>query len=761
MKYGVFAASADSGMVTIQATSTLVRCVGAVLGALVLQGAALTSIAPERQPSCGATSVKLNDTRLEKRAEVCWDGDGAIFVTQKDAQSWGLRTTLKPAFQHAGQPYVGLQTQLRLTAALNQGRSELSIVAPPASFLNRAPAAPLPLTAGSGARLSYDVNRYNGTYVFTYARNSTQLAATYVSEHSTKGISFLLGSWRFTRLYPGQGVVQLGTATTDGAWVGRSTPFVGLHLATDYSLDPDYVSYERPYVRGFTKAPSIVEVYVENVLYDRAQVEPGFFEIRDLPTSAANSDVDLIIIDYKGNRTQQIVRPTYDAQMLKPGLLTFAADIGMQSHNTNLHGVYYRGFVVSANAQTGITRSITGVAHVEDIAGNQFFDLGLNLRVGPGGLLGIRSGAGTSGHADEVRYDLVTGKLRFSELLHVNGERVAYNGADLDIQTRIREERRIAYDVSPSFGLSGSYAREELVEGSLTGLAELRMEYRRNWAAFSLGANYDPYAHRLGAQLTITPNVAPPFSARVATSVTQGGLHSTVTTLDLRRTGENGLDLSLGDSFAASHVEREDVTATLPSAVLNFRSETQYGQSNLMYQASGGLVFLHGNAYAFHQDNGDSATALVRIPGYANASVSVNGLSAGRLDQSGEFFVRRLQAFAQNRVAVSVAAGANGGPFEASYEVVPQRGAVLIDPQELVLRPVSAEGRPFAPGTRFEGSDGRAFFVSPSGELVVLGLPLSEYSLQASSDGHSCRLSFHIAQTWRGVRNVGTRQCAV
>src|SRR5581483_1760981 len=142
---------------------------------------------------------------------------------------------------------------------------ELDIVAPPSAFVGRPPRRDLPFTPGSGSFFNYELQREQGQYAFTVGTPGGVIENRYISTYGRDNLEFHRASTRWYRFYPNQHfALQLGDARTDGGMLGEAAAFAGLHWATDFKTDPNFISYGHPSVSGVALAPSLLEVYVNN-----------------------------------------------------------------------------------------------------------------------------------------------------------------------------------------------------------------------------------------------------------------------------------------------------------------------------------------------------------------------------------------------------------------------------------------------------------------------------------------------------------------
>ena len=336
--------------------------------------------------------VVINDVVFSTDASVYLSDEEIVYVSDTDLDAWTLKRPRDATFERDGHRYYGLQTDLNLAASFNsmtiRSRSSRRVRPFSASltirngFRRRRPdAAPFSTTISTRQTRAYDFYAVSQGGIYQLKYQST----------TSTEFRFYRSLLRWFQLDSAtHRAISIGDGNTNGGWIGSSIPFAGVRYASDYTSDPTYVSRGAPSVSGFATAPSLLEVYINNVLQIQRYVPEGPFTVDGLPTSAANSDVVMVLTDQKGVKTTQEARPLYNPTFLGRGFSEFRIDSGIATQNVNQPTQYYRGFVTQADVRYGLTDTISAVVLGETINSKNFADVGADFLLAKDNTFGFR-----------------------------------------------------------------------------------------------------------------------------------------------------------------------------------------------------------------------------------------------------------------------------------------------------------------------------------------------------------------------------------
>lgn len=161
--------------------------------------------------------------------------------------------------------------------------------------------------------------------------------------------------------------LTVGDTVSHAASWGRPLRFAGLQLGTDHGLDPFFVTYPLPSIRGSAAVPSIADLYVNGVRQPGAAVEGGAFRISEVPAVSGAGELQVQVRDLAG-RTVSFSQPYYVApELLRPGLLSWNAELGrlreFQGTDADRYGAVYAGL----GMRQGVTDSVTWGLRLEAV----------------------------------------------------------------------------------------------------------------------------------------------------------------------------------------------------------------------------------------------------------------------------------------------------------------------------------------------------------------------------------------------------------
>jgi outer membrane usher protein len=158
--------------------------------------------------------------------------------------------------------------------------------------------------------------------------------------------------------------------------------FAGLQYATNFGTQPGFITYPLNSLSGQTALPSVVNVYVNNVLTATARVPQGPFTLNNLPSINGRGEIRLMVRDLLG-REQAIVQSLYGSTLLlRPGLNDFSFQAGTLRENYGItSNDYGRGFA-SGVWRRGVTAELTTETGMESARGRRAVGLGTTWLAG-------------------------------------------------------------------------------------------------------------------------------------------------------------------------------------------------------------------------------------------------------------------------------------------------------------------------------------------------------------------------------------------
>jgi len=277
--------------------------------------------------------------------------DGALLARPQELQDLGLRV---PATVPVGADgLVSLAALPGITWKLDEGAQKLSVTASDdrllPNMLNATAAAigPADLQTGLGAMVNYDIS---ATSVGSQRVGSGSGALVAFSPWGN--VSFgMLGFLGSSPAGPGTSSAvrldatytysdpeslrryRVGDVIVGGLSWTRPVRVGGAQITGDFSMRPDLITFPLPSVSGSVAVPSAVDVLVNGAQLFSREVQPGPFEIPQLPVVTGAGTIAMTMTNALGRQVTSTVPFYASSSMLAPGLQTYSAEIGKVRQN--------------------------------------------------------------------------------------------------------------------------------------------------------------------------------------------------------------------------------------------------------------------------------------------------------------------------------------------------------------------------------------------------------------------------------------------
>jgi outer membrane usher protein len=561
---------------------------------------------------------------------------------------------------------------------------------------------------------------------------------------------------RLAKLRVGDSVTQAG------AW-GRPVRYGGLQWGTDFSLQPGFLSFPLPTLRGEAALPSTLDVYVNNSQRLQSRLQPGAFDLTELPVVTGQGEVRTIVRDLLG-REQVVVTPYYvSPALLKPGLSTFNVDVGAERERYGLASNRYGRLLASMTERRGITdrftrelrAEVTGrqqavgatgwlmwpsigtanasavVSRSRDRGAGWMWSAGLDRQAHDwsGSLQWRQASAGfrqvgqDGTMAPRTGLTVALGTSWSGQSLGVSVVRQRGGGADTQLA-------QVNYSVDlGAWGYVGAIAFKDLSRGgsgTSVALSWSRALDSRHSAGASLQRQPRAEARdALISQLQVQRNPA----------VGSG--------LGYQLTADSG-----GRQLAQAQWQGEHTVLSGGVARRGSQVESRAG-------ASGGIAWVDGSTFVSRRIDG--GIAVVDVGGHEGVRVTQDNQEVARTDARGRAFVTGLRGYQPNRLGIEAADLPMDAELQAlEIKLVPaaRSAARIVFPVQqgraASLRVFDATGEPLPPGAVLKsGPESRAFPVGLAGRTYLAGLADGRNEVQANWQDdrgaeRQCRFEFTL-----------------
>ncbi len=556
---------------------------------------------------------------------------------------------------------------------------------------------------------------------------------------------------RLARLRVGDSISQAG------AW-GRALRYGGVQWGTDFSLQPGFLSFPLPALRGEAALPSTLDVYVNNNQRLQSRLQAGPFDLSELPVVTGQGEIRTVVRDLLG-REQVVVTPYYvSPALLKPGLSAVSVDVGAQREDYGIASNRYGRAMASLTHRLGVTERFTRELRVE--AGSR------QQAVGVGGWmlwpsLGTASATAVASHSRDAGagWMLMAGldrqardwsggvqwrhaSPRFSQLGQMDGTAprtvltasagTAWRGHSVGVSWARQRGGRFESKLAQI-----NYGRDLGGWGYL-GLIVLR-DFVRGGSGTTLGLSWSrALDERHGTGVSLQRQRA-----------LDGG-NETLLQAQVQRNPAFGS--GLGYRLLAERGGRQMVQAQWQGdqAVLNGGVARRGRDVETRVGASGGLAWVDGSLFAGRRIEG--GIAVVDVGGHAGVRVTQDNQTVARTDTRGRAFVSGLRGYQPNRVGIL----ASDLPMDVELEALEiqltpaARSAARIEfpvqrGRAATLQLIDAAGLALPPGTWLQpGGHAKQFPVGLNGRSFVAGLAAGRNRVQARWPDGQCAFEFDL-----------------
>lgn len=561
---------------------------------------------------------------------------------------------------------------------------------------------------------------------------------------------------------------RIGDNITSGGTGGAPLRFGGLRYGRNFAVQPGFISFPVPAIDGRAATPSVVDVYVNNVLSNQREVGAGPFELRDLPVVTGSGEVRLVVRDALGRETLTTQSFYATPLLLRPGLDDFSYEIGFLRHNFASPGDGYGKMVVSGTHRYGFSPTLTGELHVEATEEKKVIGasaailpsrLGLfalsvaasHSRKGNGTLLGLSFERQTRGFSIGARGELTSRNYTNLGFADRESAPAATAGAFVALPTPfgsisasylLRSERDspdlqiIGGNASVALGDIANlhFSAQHVLAPERTvrfGLFLTRSLGARRHASGSVEFGSEPRASRVAVQQTLP--VGEGFGYRAAASEGDGRrLEGWVA-----YQGPRGL-------YEAEVAHAKDSTG-------------------IRLGTSGSLGWIARSVFAARRLT--EAFAQVRVDGVEGVRVYANNQLVGKTGKAGRLFIPGLLSYDANHIrieAVDVPFEYDVPEFERTVSPSLRSGLVVNFSAARInggmIKVVTKEGVPLAEGSIVTNVDsGEQFAIVAGGEAYVTGLQSSN-KMRASNGNHVCEFILPYKEAASSQR-LGTFVC--
>jgi len=572
---------------------------------------------------------------------------------------------------------------------------------------------------------------------------------------------------------------SVGDFITGGLGWTRPVHLEGFQVRSDFSMRPDLVTFPLPSVSGSAAVPSTVDVLANGNFVLSHQIEPGPFEIPQLPVVTGAGTISMTVTNALGQQVT-LNRPFYaSSALLTPGLQTFSAQVGAVRRNWGAVSNDYGKLAATGTYRRGLTPTVTVEGSAEGAPGAIMAGGGVAVNVYNLGVLNLAV-AGSTG-SGRTGTQLTVGAQRIDRRLSLGGSVTMANRNFRDVAAVNGDpvpRQQLNGNVGLSLGRLGSvgiaYARIDLISApSPTILYAAQAQH-----SHVLSASYSVQVHRMAIYASDFHDFTNSGSSGVMVGLTiPFGRRSSVT-VSLDSNGGYGQVqaqesvVSVGDwgyqAYSSADNSAHEFARLLyksPWALLSAGVDHTGGQTSVILESQGALSLVDGGL--FPSNTVYDSFAIVDTSGLGHVRVLQENRDIGSTNSKGRLLVPDLRSFDINHIAIEP----TDVPLDTTIaltarQVRPQdrSGVVVRFPVKIshgaLLRLVDEVGVPMPVGSTVTlRTSGVTVPVGYDGEAYVQDLGLHNDIAVEGIDGLRCNVVFNYKPVPGDIPTIGPLTC--
>ena len=564
----------------------------------------------------------------------------------------------------------------------------------------------------------------------------------------------------------------------------RAVRLGGIQVTSDFSMRPDLITFPVPALYGSAAVPSTVDVLVNGSQVLSNQVQPGPFQVPELPLINGAGSISMSVTNALGQQVTTELPFYASSDLLAPGLQTYSAEAGFVRRDWGSVSNDYGSLAGALTYRRGLSDDLTIEAHGEGYPGLFMGGAGGALNIADFAVANF-SAAGSTGPGHSG-WQLWGGIQRIAQPFSFGASAIAASRDFADIAALNGDpvpRLQLTANVGLTLGRFGSFGLAYTGADETDGFAQDRRDvtivptnrhaqilyasYSVSIGNISLFANtFHDFANH-GAD-GVSVGVTIPFGSRSTASASfqsQTDMRSYQAELSQSATevGEWGYR-AFGAVDDPNHAFAQ-VTYKSPVALIAAGVDQLGKDTTVQAELQGALSYVDGGMFASNRI--DDSFAVVDTDGVEGIEVRQENRYAGRTDSDGQLLVPDLRAFELNHLSIEpLDAPLDATVSYTSRDVRPQdrSGVVVAFPIKisngaLVLLTDEA-GAPLAFGSVATlQSSGVKVPVGYDGEAYFVDLQAHNKVRVEKPDGRRCDATFDYQHEAGKIPSIGPLAC--
>jgi outer membrane usher protein len=459
----------------------------------------------------------------------------------------------------------------------------------------------------------------------------------------------------------------------------RPVRMLGAQMTTNFALRPDLVTYPRPGMTGEVAVPSSVDVYVNGLHQSTTRLQPGPFELNQLPVTSGGGDVSVVVKDASGRQTTQTLPFYASTLLLSEGLDSLALQTGLVRRQYATRSNDYGRPAASVSYRHGSTSSLSLETHGETTYGLAMGGVGADVLLGQMGVLSASVAGSSYDGGTGLQYGLGIARNTPSlsmgvSLLKASGGFADIAAANDDAMPRTTLRANLGFPVADVGTLGLVYARKKVNLYTLDGSGydygddtDL-VDATQRTSTSTLSATFSaPLPLRTYGFVTafhdfkgnsgngLFVGISIPFGdgASLAASSSRSG-DSSYQTVEARKSAVQRGDVGWNLAHQTGTQTRDDAGMSYKASWGEVGAEVERSDRDMAYRATarGALSTLDGRVFA--SNTVYDSFAVVDTDGLPGVTVLQENRPLGKTDADGLLFIEGLRAYESNNLSMPV-----------------------------------------------------------------------------------------------------------
>lgn len=749
-------------------------------------------------------SVNVNEEKVQGIFRCYIDDNQKIWVDTNELHAWGLNTLPQQPLEYDGERYYELDWYQGVRYVFDSYALALAITVPPRWLPATRIGPESPSLNGAirpqdpGLFVNYDVTEQHSELLNqSYAAGTAQVG--YFNHWGVGTSGFLFNSQPQSQT---RGVIRLDTTwtldepekvaswrfgdsiTSTADWSG-AVHFGGIQYATNFSTQPNLVTFPLPGFSGEAAVPSTVDVFVNSALRQQQRIRSGPFYVNNIPVVTGAGAMQIVTQDILG-REQVSILPYYASeQLLTPGLIDFSYEAGAVRLNYGLNGNEYGRALLSGTYSRGLTNNDTATAHAELLANQQTVGFTNYYLLNYFGVLTLGGAASHSylgeGGLAELAFRRQTPQLSFGGRAVLTTQNYLQLGILNDQRNPSLVEQAFASYSSSRFGsFSVSYTalknRTNLPEPTeefafltpnsrLLTVSYSQTVFKKLYLLLGVMTDFDNHKNN---QIygSLVWSLGKYTSANISGTQQQDHNQGLVEVNKNLPLGNGTGYRLLASSNSVSRYEG-DFAWNNPYSTLSAQYANVDSTNNYQLNATGSVIHFGGSTFLARSM--ESSFALVQVPGFENVKVYYRNQSIGRTDKKGNLYIPNLLPYQENDIKIN----AKDLPLDTIVDVVDKQSIPYFRSGALVRFPVhriknvmialyQANHHPVPAGATvvLMGQHSKINYpVGYEGKVFLYEFDTNSLKGRAMWDGKTCHFTIRVPQDKNTIIDLGKVAC--